>query len=108
MLPRRLRLSRAAFTHTGAEKKLVSQHFSVSLRIGRTGCGVVISKKTEKTAVGRNRLKRRISAVIAPLCGPDHSIVVYARAGSPALSFPALNTELSGLLLKLLGTSRVR
>lgn len=108
MLPRRVRLARTGFAHTGTEKKLASQHFSVSLRKGQAGCGVVISKKVEKTAVGRNRLKRRISATLLPWCTEAHAIVVYARAGSQTLPFQELHTELSLLLSKLLGSVRVR
>ena len=108
MLPRRARLARAGFAHTGTEKKLASQHFSVSLRKNQTGCGVVISKKVEKTAVGRNRLKRRISATLLPWCNESYAIVVYTRAGSQTLSFQELHTELSLLLAKLLGSNQVR
>ena len=108
MLPRRVRLARTGFAHTGAEKKLVSQHFSVSFRPGQAGCGVVISKKVEKTAVGRNRLKRRISTTLLPWCDESRAIIVYARAGSQTLPFQALHTELSILLAKLLGNGRVR
>lgn len=81
----------------------MSPHFSVSIRVGKTGAGAVISKKTEKTSVGRHRLKRRILAVLRPWCASDKTIVVYARSGSPSLPYKALHTELSELLTKLLG-----
>lgn len=103
MLPRRMRLQRGATTHTGKEMRAASPHFSVSVRLGQTGAGAVISKKTEKTSVGRHRLKRRILAVLKPWCVENKTIVVYARAGSPSLSYKVLSEELTPLLTKLLG-----
>jgi ribonuclease P protein component len=108
MLPRRLRLSRAAGTHAGKEMRAVSPHFSVSIRLGQVGSGAVVSKKTEKTSVGRHRLKRRVLSVLRPWCSPTHSIVVYARAGSPLLPFSVVEEEVTTLLTKLLGHAAVR
>ncbi|MEK7201602.1 MAG: ribonuclease P protein component [Patescibacteria group bacterium] len=107
MLPRRMRLQRGKATHTGKEMRAVSPHFSVSIRLGQSGAGAVISKKTEKTSVGRHRLKRRILAVLRPWCASDKTIVVYARSGSPSLPYAVLNTELSELLTKLLGPAQI-
>lgn len=95
-------------THTGKEMRAASPHFSVSVRVGASGSAAIISKKTEKTSVGRHRLKRRILAVIAPWCSDTRSVVVYARAGSSSLPYKLLQAELSDLLEKLLGTSPVR
>ncbi len=108
MLPRRLRLSRAAFTIRGPEMRLASPHFSVSIREGQAGCGAVISKKTEKSSVGRHKLKRRILTAVRPWCGETRSITIYARAGSPSLPYSVLRVELTELLTKLLGRSQVR
>lgn len=108
MLPRRLRLTRAALTHSGKEMRATSPHFSVSVRAEQTGSGVVVSKKTEKTAVGRHRLKRRVLNIIAPYCKDGASLTVYARAGSSSLSFQEISQELLGVLDQLLGHRSVR
>ncbi|MBP7741531.1 MAG: ribonuclease P protein component [Candidatus Pacebacteria bacterium] len=108
MLPRRLRLTREAQTHTGKEMRAVSPHFSVSVRPGGAGAGVVVSKKTEKTSVGRHRLKRRVLSLLRPWCSQTYSLVVYARAGSPTLPFSVIEEELTPILIKLLGRPPVR
>ncbi len=86
----------------------MSPHFSVSVRMGGPGSAAIISKKTEKTSVGRHRLKRRILSVMAPWCSESRSVTVYARAGSSALPYQLLRAELRGLIEKLLGTPPVR
>jgi ribonuclease P protein component len=83
-------------------------HFSISVRQGAHGAAVVVSKKTEKTSVGRHRLKRRVLAVITPYCAQGHSLVVYARAGSSSLPFSEVAREVRGLLNKLLGEGVAR
>ena len=88
--------------------RAVSPHFSVSIRLGQAGAGVVVSKKTEKTSVGRHRLKRRVLSVLRPWCSPNHSITVYARAGSSSLPFSVVEEEVITLLTKLLGHAAVR
>lgn len=108
MLPRRLRLPRAAFSNTGKEMRAVSPHFSVSIRKGMGGIAAVVSKKTEKTSVGRHRLKRRMVSVAAAFHSPTHAIVIYARSGASALPFKTTHEELVGLLGRLLGTPGVR
>ncbi|HEX5774838.1 MAG TPA: ribonuclease P protein component [Candidatus Paceibacterota bacterium] len=105
MIPRRLRLSRAQFAHRTNGKRAESAHFSVTYRAapGQGGCSSVISKKVAKRAVDRHLLKRRMNTVLLPWCSPTRSIVVYARAGSLALTFRALNEELTGLLRRTIG-----
>lgn len=108
MLPRRLRLTRAALIPTGKELRATSPHFSISVRPTPSGSAVVVSKKTEKTAVGRHRLKRRIYSILAPYASGGAGIVVYARKGSPLLSFKELSQELEQALARLLGPGGVR
>lgn len=62
---------------------------------------IVVSKKVEKTAVGRHRLKRRISSIIRPFCDTA-SFSLYARSGSSALSHKEITQELTELLGRLL------
>ncbi len=108
MLPRRLRISRAAFSNTGKEMRVTSPHFSVSIREGTPGVAAIISKKVEKTSVGRHRLKRRILAAAVPHLPTQAQVFIYARAGAPVLPYKTLETELTALLHRLSGTHSVR
>jgi len=59
---------------------------------------VVVSKKVAQRAVDRHLLKRRILSVLARHSYPHTALVVFAKAGSPALPFPILKKELEELL----------
>ena len=102
MIPRKLRLTRAHFAPTGPEKRLVSSHFSVSIRENQEngGCAVVVSKKVSKLSVGRHLLKRRVLSVLKPWCLSSRALIIYARPGSQTLPFPALKLELEDLLAR--------
>ena len=104
MIPRMMRLSRAHFAPTGPEKRLVSSHFSLSLRLNQTegGCAVVVSKKVARLSVSRHLLKRRVLSIIRPWCTKDRALVLYARPGSQALPFSVLKEELEELLARAL------
>ncbi|HYF29025.1 MAG TPA: ribonuclease P protein component [Candidatus Paceibacterota bacterium] len=103
MLPKRLRLSRAEFGKAAAGTRATSAHFSVTVRRNAEngGAAAVISKKVAKKAVDRHLLKRRILEALRPEVFSDRSIIVYARAGAPTLSYAALKQELSELLGKV-------
>ncbi len=101
MLPRRLRLSRAALSDPRGDARATSAHFSLTSNPAKTGCAVIVSKKTEKSSVGRHRLKRQVLALVAPFCRKGYSLVVYARKGSNTLSSKALAKEVGELLTKL-------
>ena len=102
MLPRPKRLVRATFGTVAGGKRAISAHFSVSsLKTVDGKAGAVVAKKVAKKSVDRHLLKRRILSVIEPLITPGRSFVVYARAGSPELSFPVLKQELTELLTTL-------
>ncbi|MDB5264973.1 MAG: Ribonuclease protein component [Parcubacteria group bacterium] len=112
MIPRRLRLSRAHFASIPGkpgEKRAASPHFSVSVckSEGNGGSAAVISKKVEKTSVGRHRLKRRVLAVLAPLSSKNQAVIVFARAGSQKLPYSLLKEELFELLSRVMGGSRL-
>lgn len=108
MLPRRLRISRAAFSNTGKEMRVTSPHFSVSVREGTPGVAAIISKKVEKTSVGRHRLKRRMLAAAVPHIPAEAQVFIYARAGASLLPYAVLEAELHTLLRRLSATHAVR
>lgn len=105
MLPRRLRVSRERMS-LPFPSRAASPHFSLSLGPaphGDGGCSAVVSKKVARLSTGRHLLKRRMLMVLRPWCDPSRVIVVYARAGSGALSYRALADELEALLARSLG-----
>jgi ribonuclease P protein component len=64
---------------------------------------VVVSKKVSRHAVGRNRIKRRLRAVIRevlPDLEPGYWIIISARPSCADRSYPDLKVELQRLLKK--------
>jgi ribonuclease P protein component len=99
MLPRPKRLTRATFGSVVAGKRAVSAHFSVTVaKSDEPRAAAVISKKVARLAVDRHLLKRRMLAVASAHLVPGRSFIIYARAGSPSLSYAALTQELDALL----------
>lgn len=99
MLPRGKRLSRDAFAATARGKRAISAHFSITTTLSEHGrAAVVISKKVAKSSVDRHRLKRQIVEILHPYVVPGRSCIIYARAGSTALSYQQLHTEITTLL----------
>jgi ribonuclease P protein component len=105
MPPKRLRLSREEFAAAATGRRATSAHFSVTVRKTKQtgGIAAVISKKVAKKSVDRHLLKRRILEILRPHTSPDHALIIYARAGAPALPFQALKQELSELVTRAIG-----
>jgi len=80
--------------------RAVSPHFSISYgpSPSKGGCGVVVSKKVERSSVKRHLLKRRMREVLRGYCSKDYVLIVYARPGAETLSFADLSAELSATL----------
>ena len=69
------------------------------------GLGFTITKRTEKTAVGRNRIKRRLRALAAEIL-PDHArpgfdYVLIGRSVGATREYDALKADLIWCLKKL-------
>ncbi|MEJ0053717.1 MAG: ribonuclease P protein component [bacterium] len=103
MFPREKRVSREDFPKLLASRtRLFSPHFSATLSETSAGVAAVVSKKVEKTSVGRHRLKRRILGVLASYNTlPALGIIVFAKAGAAALSSKELREELRELFRKV-------
>ena len=97
-----MRLSRAHFAPIGPETRGASPHFSLSTWEApqKGGVAAVISKKIARFSVSRHLLKRRILAATLPYASPDRAMVIYARPGSPALSYQELKKELDDLITR--------
>lgn len=61
----------------------------------------MVSKKVARRAVARNLLRRRMLELMRAYVSPERYLVVYAKAGSPALTFRAMAEELSSLLSRI-------
>ena len=67
--------------------------------------GLTVTKKLEKTAVGRNRMKRRLRAAAADVlpayASHNLDIVIFARSESATRLYTDLKKDLSWCLKKL-------
>ena len=103
MLPRTQRLTRAEFLATKHKKKLFhSPVFLVSVTYSETLKGaVVVSKKVARGAVERNRIRRRMYAVlqdVLKMAQNNAHIVIVAKKGIETTSFDELHNELTHTL----------
>lgn len=83
--------------------RAMSPHFSISYGPATEtgGCGVVVSKKVEKSSVKRHLLKRRIREVLREHCTKDFILIIYARAGAQLLSFEEIAAELNESIARI-------
>ena len=106
MLPKRLRLSREAFSSSHTGKKTSSAHFSITYikSVATGGMAVVVSKKIAPHSVDRHLLKRRILSIMRPFHTLHTSLIVYAKAKSNTLPYSTLKSELGDLLKQVFAT----
>jgi ribonuclease P protein component len=101
MFSRAKRLSRADFPRAAAARRRASTaHLSMVAGEAAAGYAAVVSKAVARRSVDRHTLKRRLLALLAAERLPP-SLIVYARKGAPALSYPALKAELRALLAEV-------
>jgi ribonuclease P protein component len=104
MSKRRLQLSRFDFTAMSNDKgakRATTPHFSIVLSNSGVGSAVVVSKKVAKSSVQRHLIKRRVREILAPWCSDSFGIIAYARAGSAALPYSEMVSELTPLLRRI-------
>jgi ribonuclease P protein component len=72
---------------------------------GKKRVGITVTKRLEKTAVGRNRMKRRLRAVAADIlpngAKSDMDYVLVAREGAATHDYEDLKKDLRWCLEKL-------
>lgn len=106
MLPATRRLPRAQFTtHVTTGRRYHSPHLTISYTPTTTPAqaAVVVSKKVAKSAVARNRLRRRLYAALAssPVYQGTGVYVIMAKAGAATSSRLAIRTECLDLLASI-------
>lgn len=99
MLPKKERLNRAAFNRFfAAGKRIHSPHLQIVWAQHPTfHASVVVPKKIEKSAVGRNRIRRRIYAILSRYkheVGVKGVYIVLVKPGVATLSHAALTEEI--------------
>lgn len=101
MLPRKNRISRKDFpSHSVKGFRAFSPLFSgvfYPKKDGFSRASVVVSKKTAKTAVVRNALRRRFYDLVAPYIKDSVSpfvLVVYPKAEAKAAEIGVLKAEI--------------
>lgn len=100
MLPRKNRISRKEFpSHNVKGFRVFSPYFSAIFykkEAGECRASVVVSKKTAKTAVDRNKLRRRFYDLVAPYfktSSQPTTIVFYPKIESKPAKFSVLQIE---------------
>lgn len=104
MIPKNLRISRRLFGSIMESGRVFhSPHFSLRLAPADSArVAVSVSKKVSKSAVARNRSRRRAYAAIAPLVFalPPKLYLFSAKSGADRLNAQELKSELAALLKK--------
>ena len=99
---------RSDFLRLNGADKWVSKGFiliAAPNNLGKLRVGITVTKKLEKTAVGRNRMKRRLRAVTADILplgargGMDYLLI--ARAEAASREYDVLKKDLKWCLEKL-------
>jgi ribonuclease P protein component len=108
MIPKKNRLTKAFFRETHARPTLLrgghlalSRYFDEMFTHPRIA--VVVSKKINKSAVGRNRIKRRILAILKELITQipiREALVFRVHSKLEQISYDELRAEITQLLSK--------
>lgn len=98
MLPKKFRFSSRSFPRTKPTVRRTFSWGSASLYTATSfQAAVVISKKTLKSAVDRNRARRRVYAALAKAAPETGAIVVFPNASVLKESFEHMVRDLAGL-----------
>lgn len=106
MLPKKNRISKKDFpTPQGRGSRVFSPLFSgvIYKNDGLTRVAVVVSKKTAKTAVVRNRIRRKFYAALAPFlkdASKGRLMVFYPKKEVATVPFTVLKSEVETILRK--------
>lgn len=109
MLPRKNRISRKDFpAHKVQGFRVFAPLFTAVfykavLGVKESHASVVVSKKTAKTAVVRNKLRRRFYDLLAPyfkILPTPITVVIYPKAEAIKAQFSALNEDVKNALNK--------
>ena len=107
MIPKKQKLNRANFNKVLAKsKKIEGENFSLRVRYveksEKSRYSVVVSSKTAKKAVDRNRLKRQVYEILAKNA-PKTGIfgIVYVKKPAINLDFKPINKEIFLLLSQI-------
>lgn len=106
MLPKSNRLTKSAFKLV--MDKGIAHHSPIAvLKIlkthGKHGFSVSVSKKVSKSAVGRNKIRRRIYSIIKDYRDKIQdgiSVLILMKVGSEKLSFDEITKQIESIFVK--------
>jgi ribonuclease P protein component len=103
VVPRRKRLSRAAFPNVLTKgRRISSLHFVAAISKEANGYGVVVPKKIARLSVTRHRIKRRVFEALRTLTLPSSTaIILFPKAPVASMTFAEVFEELQALLSKI-------
>lgn len=103
MLPKKARVPKGLFPRRAEGRLLNGDFFSLKIAPSPRKDNLfsfVVSAKVARTAVGRNRLRRRGYAAVAAFSGrfkPSHLFVFFAKAAAASASFNDLSRDIGRL-----------
>ena len=102
MLPKQRRLSTEDFKELKRSFVLHTPHFLVRLapKTGASKAAAIVSTAISKRAVVRNRLRRRIYAVLQGIDCPQGYLTITAKRGAAELDYGVVKAELTAQLQK--------
>lgn len=102
MLPKSARLSRSEIAQVRSSGRRSHSAHLLAHRLGaqQSKYAITVSKKVAKNAVARNRLRRRLSALVHEVAPrlPNEHVVLVAKVGAEALSPEEMRHELLQVL----------
>ncbi len=101
MFPRRERLSRTAFTAAlKSGRRVTTPHLALVASREVKNYAVAVPKQVARLSVSRHRLKRQVIGLLQGMTLPA-GLIVFARAGAPALNREELRAELEAGIAKI-------
>ena len=107
-MARAARISRADFPTRSPARRVSNELFSIAMWPLSPGVepqfSCVVSKKTAKKAVDRNKLKRRCREIASPLVASlkrPIAVIVYPKKTALTVPFEEAETSIASLLVKL-------
>lgn len=101
MFPRKKRLKRSEFIVAAKNgRRTSSPSFNVILPKDAEGYAVVVSKKTARSSVARNRIKRKTLEALRSLNLPP-SLAVFPKSSVSEMKYRDIQNELENLLSKI-------
>lgn len=105
MVPKLQRINRETFEEIMKKGRIIhSGLFSMRFLknpLNTSSFSVVVAKKVAKTAVSRNKIRRRAYSILAKLPKKPYFMAFFAKKGVEKAAFAEVRSELESLVVKL-------